>query len=78
MVERTPRWAGRVVYGDTDSMFVLLEGRSVAEAFKIGEEIADVVTKMNPSPVRDRTTHRDGPTHGQRKGIIITKNQTIP
>ena len=41
-----------MVYGDTDSMFVLLKGRSTEEAFKIGEEIADVITKMNPPPVR--------------------------
>ena len=51
VVEKTRRWDARVVYGDTDSMFVLLEGRSVDEAFKIGEEIAEVVTRMNPSPV---------------------------
>lgn len=32
-------------------MFVLLPGRSVSEAFQIGNEIASAVTKMNPSPV---------------------------
>ena len=51
-MDKTPRWDARVVYGDTDSMFVLLKGRSTEEAFKIGEEICDVITKMNPSPVR--------------------------
>lgn len=33
------------------SMFVLLKGRSVEEAFKIGKEIASAVTAMNPEPV---------------------------
>lgn len=28
MVEASPKWKARVVYGDTDSMFVLLPGRS--------------------------------------------------
>lgn len=33
------------------SMFVLLRGRSVKEALKIGQDIASTVTAMNPSPV---------------------------
>ncbi len=32
-------------------MFVLLPGRSRAEAFRIGEEIARAVTAANPPPV---------------------------
>ncbi|KAK1292647.1 DNA polymerase delta catalytic subunit [Acorus calamus] len=44
-------WRARVIYGDTDSMFVLLKGRSMEEAFRIGHEIASSVTAMNPSPV---------------------------
>ena len=51
VVDKTRRWNAQVIYGDTDSMFVLLKGRSTKEAFKIGEEIAEVITKMNPSPV---------------------------
>ncbi|XP_054922337.1 uncharacterized protein PolZ1 isoform X1 [Dermacentor andersoni] len=42
----------RVVYGDTDSLFVLLEGRSREEAFRLGQEIADQVTAQNPRPMR--------------------------
>ena len=30
MVEASDKWKARVVYGDTDSMFVLLPGRSAA------------------------------------------------
>ncbi|KAL7205227.1 hypothetical protein ACSBR2_018208 [Camellia fascicularis] len=45
------QWNAKVIYGDTDSMFVLLKGRTVKEAFEIGREIASAVTAMNPHPV---------------------------
>ncbi|XP_013591840.1 PREDICTED: DNA polymerase zeta catalytic subunit isoform X1 [Brassica oleracea var. oleracea] len=44
-------WNARVVYGDTDSMFVLLKGRTVKEAFEVGQQIASGITEMNPYPV---------------------------
>ncbi|KFB43668.1 AGAP013386-PA-like protein [Anopheles sinensis] len=52
LVEETERWGAKVVYGDTDSLFVLCPGRTKAEAFRIGEEIAEAVTKDNPPPVK--------------------------
>ena len=51
MVEGNPKWRARVVYGDTDSLFVLLPGRSRDEAFEIGNEIAAAATAANPPPV---------------------------
>ena len=51
-IEGHPTWNARVVYGDTDSVFVLLEGRSKTEAFDIGEEMARVVTMQNPKPMK--------------------------
>lgn len=42
----------QVVYGDTDSLFVHLPGRTKDEAFRIGNEIADAVTAVNPRPVK--------------------------
>ncbi|XP_047528847.1 DNA polymerase zeta catalytic subunit [Vanessa atalanta] len=45
------KWNAKVVYGDTDSMFVLVPGGSRADAFDIGRQIADAVTADNPSPV---------------------------
>ena len=49
----TARWHGRVVYGDTDSMFIALpEWVTKTEAFRIGKEIADEVTLSNPAPVK--------------------------
>ncbi|KAK3097907.1 hypothetical protein FSP39_014334 [Pinctada imbricata] len=52
LVEDTPRWGAKVVYGDTDSMFIELKGRSKDEAFVIGQEICDAVTAMNPKPIK--------------------------
>lgn len=51
MVNDTKKWGARVVYGDTDSMFVLLKGATKEQAFKIGNEIAEAVTATNPKPV---------------------------
>jgi DNA polymerase zeta len=52
LIHSIERWGAEVVYGDTDSLFVYLKGRSRDEAFTIGEEIAKAVTKMNPRPVK--------------------------
>ena len=52
LVEQTPKWGARVVYGDTDSLFILVPGKTKAEAFVIGEEIADAVTAANPPPIK--------------------------
>lgn len=51
-VNNTKKWQCRVVYGDTDSMFVLAPGKTKQEAFEIGKEIAEVVTNNNPTPVK--------------------------
>ncbi|EGP82687.1 uncharacterized protein MYCGRDRAFT_77946 [Zymoseptoria tritici IPO323] len=45
-------WGAEVVYGDTDSLFVHLPGRTRADAFKIGDEIAAQITAMNPRPIK--------------------------
>ncbi|KAL2801789.1 hypothetical protein BJX63DRAFT_416603, partial [Aspergillus granulosus] len=39
-IHSVERWGAEVVYGDTDSLFVYLKGRTREEAFNIGEEIA--------------------------------------
>lgn len=47
------RWHGcRVLYGDTDSIFIKLPGRTVQEAFVFGEEFCRAVTSSNPPPVQ--------------------------
>ncbi|XP_077293942.1 DNA polymerase zeta catalytic subunit [Arctopsyche grandis] len=52
VVENTPKWNAKVVYGDTDSIFVLVPGRNYSDAFDIGAEIAQVITDDNPTPVK--------------------------
>ena len=52
LIHSVERWGAEVVYGDTDSLFVYLKGRTRSEAFDIGKEIAAAVTSMNPKPVR--------------------------
>lgn len=52
MVQKKKKWESNVVYGDTDSLFVLCPGKSREEAFKIGNEIAEAVTNDNPYPVK--------------------------
>ncbi|XP_015117259.1 uncharacterized protein LOC107041289 [Diachasma alloeum] len=52
LVESTTKWGARVVYGDTDSLFILAPGKSKDEAFKIGYEMAEAVTADNPSPIK--------------------------
>nr|XP_012550207.2 DNA polymerase zeta catalytic subunit isoform X2 [Bombyx mori] len=51
LVRENTTWNAKVIYGDTDSMFVLVPGRSRLEAFEIGQQIADAVTADNPPPV---------------------------
>lgn len=45
-------WRAKVVYGDTDSIFVHLPGQTLAGAFRIGAEIAKACTERHPSPVK--------------------------
>lgn len=52
LIHSVERWGAEVVYGDTDSLFVYLKGRTKDEAFDIGREIAKTVTDMNPRPVK--------------------------
>ncbi len=40
------------MYGDTDSLFVYMPGSTRERAFKIGEEIAQVITEQNPKPMK--------------------------
>ena len=53
LINDSREWKGaRVVYGDTDSVFVVLPGRTKAEAFEIGQQMAKAVTMNNPKPVK--------------------------
>lgn len=52
LIHSVERWGAEVVYGDTDSLFVYLKGRTKDEAFDIGSEIAQKITEMNPRPMK--------------------------
>ncbi|KAI4154482.1 MAG: hypothetical protein LQ341_000334 [Variospora aurantia] len=52
LIHSVEKWGAEVVYGDTDSLFVYLKGRTKDEAFDIGAEMAKTVTDMNPRPVK--------------------------
>ena len=52
LIHSVERWGAEVVYGDTDSLFVYLKGRTKDEAFDLGNEIAKTITDMNPRPVK--------------------------
>ncbi|KAK6341913.1 DNA polymerase zeta [Orbilia blumenaviensis] len=52
IIHATERWGAEVVYGDTDSLFVYLPGRTKDEAFDIGADIARTVTDANPRPIK--------------------------
>ena len=52
LINSTDKWGAKVVYGDTDSLFIYFPGKSREKAFEIGNEIADTVTNMNPFPVK--------------------------
>lgn len=51
-IHSNERWGAEVVYGDTDSIFVYLKGRSKDQAFDIGHEMAKAITERNPQPVK--------------------------
>ncbi|KAL9087982.1 MAG: hypothetical protein Q9159_003337 [Coniocarpon cinnabarinum] len=52
LIHSVERWGAEVVYGDTDSLFVYLKGRTREQAFDIGNEIAAAITKTNPRPIK--------------------------
>lgn len=51
MIENNDEWGAKVVYGDTDSLFVYLPGKTKEDAFRIGNEISLRVSENNPKPI---------------------------
>lgn len=78
MVETNKKWGCRVCYGDTDSLFVLVPGRTKEEAFKIGEEIVEAVTKENPVPIKLKLEKVYQPCILQTKKSKFVKTVQIP
>ena len=42
----------KVVYGDTDSLFISVNNKTKEEAIKIGKKLAEEITKLNPEPIK--------------------------
>lgn len=51
MIESS-HYGAKVVYGDTDSLFVYFPGRSKEDAFKFGKVLAEEVSQFMPDPVK--------------------------
>ncbi|UPK90766.1 hypothetical protein LCI18_001701 [Fusarium solani-melongenae] len=51
-IHSVEKWGAEVVYGDTDSLFIYMKGRTREQAFDIGNEIAKAITEMNPQPIK--------------------------
>lgn len=51
MIESS-EYGAKVVYGDTDSLFVYFPGRSKEDAFKFGKVLAEEVSQFMPDPVK--------------------------
>ncbi len=45
-------WGANVCYGDTDSLFVELKGRTRDQAFAVGAQIAQEITAHLPNPIK--------------------------
>ena len=51
-IKSNPQWGCKVVYGDTDSLFLHYPYATKAYAFKNGMEVADYISKANPHPMK--------------------------
>ena len=46
-----PKYKGKVLYGDTDSIFFHLPNYKFEDTFGIGKQLAEEITKMFPYPM---------------------------
>ncbi|GMF15127.1 unnamed protein product [[Candida] boidinii] len=51
-IENNNEWGAKVIYGDTDSLFVYLPGKSKDEAMELGQIMAKHVSSLNPAPMK--------------------------
>ena len=51
-VESEKRFNARVVYGDTDSLFVLVPSATVQQAFNVGKQIVAHISTVYPTPIK--------------------------
>ena len=51
-IENKTPYGLKVVYGDTDSVFISVKNKSIKEAIDIGKKLAEDITKLNPEPIK--------------------------
>ena len=51
-IENKTPYELKVVYGDTDSVFISVKNKSIQESIEIGKKLAEEITKLNPEPIR--------------------------
>lgn len=52
LVESRPEWDAKVIYGDTDSIFIQFKDCPRHEAFRRAYEMVDAITAANPYPIK--------------------------
>ena len=51
-IENKTPYELKVVYGDTDSVFISVKNKNIKEAIEIGKKLAEEITKLNPEPIK--------------------------
>ena len=51
-IENKTPYELKVVYGDTDSVFISVKNKTKEEAIEIGKKLAEEITKLNPEPIK--------------------------
>ncbi|OAF69783.1 hypothetical protein A3Q56_02419 [Intoshia linei] len=51
-IEESGKWNAKVVYGDTDSVFLEFPGKTCVEAEEIGQEIVKSISNLFPAPIK--------------------------
>lgn len=51
-INNSTKWGAKVVYTDTDSLFILFPGKTREVAFEYGREIARTITENNLAPIK--------------------------
>lgn len=52
LVESRAEWGAKVIYGDTDSMFIQFQNCDKDTAFKRSYEMVEAITRANPHPIK--------------------------
>ena len=51
-IENKTPYELKVVYGDTDSLFISVKNKTKEESIEIGKKLAEEITKLNPEPIK--------------------------